>query len=115
MFLYFTASGWAASRGRLAKVRERELNVPSMADGTFPVSLGFISHFHLGERFEIGPFRILGKKNTLNKRKGDWTNLLTVAFKAGRRKKILKQRFVFLIKEKCHQVLMKSELLYLQH
>lgn len=41
---------------------ERELNVPSMADGTFPVSLGFISHFHLGERFEIGPFRILEKK-----------------------------------------------------
>lgn len=66
-YIFFTASGWAASRGRLAKVRERELNVPSMADGTFPVSLGFISHFHLRERFEIGPFRILEKKNTLNK------------------------------------------------
>lgn len=60
---------------------------------------------------KLGHSEYWGKKNTLNKRKGDWTNLLTVAFKAGRRKKNLKQHFVFLLKEKCHQVLMKSELL----
>lgn len=32
-----------------------------MADGTFPVSVGFSSHFHLGERIKTGSFRIMKK------------------------------------------------------